>query len=159
MTTKEITTDKIDNILGGLFTGEKTSSVMESPIEITEPCVFASYRDAAGELQYGVVVELSLANALGAALTMIPPGGAEDATTAGEVPENIGENLYEVLNIVSAVFADFHEHRVVLDKVATPGIELDSETSDRIANGECLIQIEYALERYMPGKMSFIKVS
>ncbi len=159
MTTAQITTEQLTSILDGLFGCETTASHIDAPVAIDSPRVVATYNDCDGKFCFAITCELALANSLGAALTMIPPGGAEDATAEGIVPDNIGENVYEVLNICSAVFADYHHHRIVLDKVIVPGASLEDEVASKLDAGEVLIQIEYGLERYQPGKISLLAIA
>ncbi len=47
------------------------------------------------------VVDKEFAAYAGAALSMIPKGGAEDAAESGEIPQSMQENVYEVMNICS----------------------------------------------------------
>lgn len=159
MTTAQITTDQLTVVMDGLFGCETKATPVETPTPIDSPRVVATYNDCDGNFQFAIICELSIANSLGAALTMIPPGAAEDATAEGQVPENIGENTYEVLNICSAVLADYHQHRIVLDKMITPGDAIDDQIVNAIDTAECLIQIQYELERYQPGKISLLKIA
>lgn len=159
MTTIQITPANLSSVLDGLFGCEKSTTQIEPPAAILAPRVVATYNDVEGEFKFAIVCDLPLANSMGAALTMIPPGGVEDATAAGEVPNNVGDNLYEVFNICSAVFADVYHHRILLDKFLKPGDELDDELIQRIETGECLLQVNYALDRYRAGVISLIRVA
>ena len=157
MTTAQITDESLCSKLDGLFGLEKTVDIVESPTPIEDPRVISTYLDMDGNELFAIVCELSLANSLGAALTRIPSGGADDATSEGVVPDNIGENLYEVLNIAAAVFADYCHKRIVVDKVLKPGDELPEGLTDRVASGVCLLQVDYEIENYTAGKMSLIE--
>jgi len=159
MTTAQITTENLTSILSGLFEGESTCNQIESPVPVTNPRSVGTYNDCEGNFLFALTCDLSVANGLGAALAMIPPGGAEDATDEGVVPDNIGENLYEVLNICSAVFADYHGQRIVLDKVYNPGDAIEDEVAAKIEAAGCLIQVEYGVQRYQSGNISLLKIN
>ena len=159
MTTAQITTDQLATLLDGLFGSESKSAPVETPVPIDNPRVVATYNDLEGNFHFAITCELSVANSLGAALSMIPPGGAEDATAEGTVPANIAENTYEVLNICSAVFADHHQHRIVLDKMYVPGYAIDDQIVSAVDSADCLLQVQYELERYQTGKISLLKIA
>ena len=158
MTTAQISQEGLCSKIDGLFGNEKTIEVVESPTPIEDPRVISTYTDMEGNLKFLIVCELSLANSFGAALTRIPPGGAEDATSEGVVPDNIGENLYEVMNISAAVFADFCHQRIIVEKVLKPGDDI-GDLAEKVAAGVCLLQVDYELEGYQSGKMSLLEVA
>jgi len=90
--------------------------------DLTKPHVVASYVNDAHEVQRILVCELGLANAMGAAMSMIPSGVANDATKAGIVADNIQGNLSEVLNICVNLFTENGTDRLTFSnlKVCTP---------------------------------------
>jgi hypothetical protein len=73
-------------------------------------------------VQRVLVCELALANSMGAAMSMIPAGVANDATKAGIVAENIQGNLGEVLNICVNLFTENAPDRLTFSslKVCSP---------------------------------------
>jgi len=157
MTTTQITPLQLTEILNSLYGADATVHENDSQSPIPDPRVVATYRTAEGQLRFAIVVDVALANSLGAALTMIPPGGAEDATAAGEVPDNIAENLHEVMNICSALFADVEHDRIVLDRLFRPG-QIPNDLHEALESGETLLQIDYAVPRYPSGQMSLLKI-
>ena len=159
MTTTQITTQQLTSVLNGLFGCEIAASQIENPKPIEDPRVVAAYNDMEGQLRFAITCDLSVANSLGAALTMIPPGGAEDATVEGSVPANIGDNLYEVLNICSTVFADIEHHRIVLSKVHLPGQQIPAELTETVASAETMLQIQYELAHYPSGRISMLRIN
>ena len=90
--------------------------------DLAKPHVVASYVNDANEVQRILVCELGLANSMGAAMSMIPAGVANDATKAGIVAENIESNLGEVLNICVNLFTENSTGRLTFSnlKVCTP---------------------------------------
>ncbi len=90
--------------------------------DLTKPHVVASYVDDSNAVQRVLICELGLANSMGAAMSMIPAGVANDATKAGVVAENIASNLGEVLNICVNLFTENSTDRLTFSnlKVCSP---------------------------------------
>ncbi len=85
--------------------------------DLTKPHVMASYVDESNAVQRILVCELALANSMGAAMSMIPAGVANDATKAGIIAENIEGNLGEVLNICVNLFTENSNDRLTFSNV------------------------------------------
>lgn len=66
---------------------------------------------------------LPTAAALGCALSMIPPGGAEGMVEDKELTKTASDNLYEVMNIFSSLMMNDKSAHLKLDKVE-PGVDL-----------------------------------
>lgn len=79
----------------------------------------ATYVDGEGAVKSRILLDLQGAAILGAALTQVPMGAAEDAVDAGELPDNLRENVEEVLNIAVNVFPAQSSQRLVLKEVTT----------------------------------------
>jgi hypothetical protein len=90
--------------------------------DLTKPHVVASYVNDANEVQRILVCELGLANSMGAAMSMIPAGVANEATKSGIVAQNIESNLGEVLNICVNLFTENSTDRLTYSnlKLCTP---------------------------------------
>lgn len=80
----------------------------------------AVYSDDADGAVAVAVADLGFICRTGAALVMVPPGGADEAVETGEVPEQLRENFAEVVNIMASL----------LNSDATPHVRL-TETHDR----------------------------
>jgi hypothetical protein len=93
--------DLVEGLLGR--TVEFGAGGLWSP-DPQDPVVGAEILDDHGRLAAAIVVDLPLAIYLGAAVGLVPPGGAQDMADDGELTKMIGENLYEVFNVLSAVF-------------------------------------------------------
>jgi hypothetical protein len=68
------------------------------------PASVAVYVDDALRITALVACDLPLSAYAGAALGLVPIGGAEAAVEAGGLTETLSENLYEVLNIAASMF-------------------------------------------------------
>ncbi len=154
MNTAELSAASVSPLLAGLFTNKIAVEESKSSEPIGAPRVVATYVDNEGHPRFGIVCDLALANSLGAALTLIPVGGAEDATAAGTVPENIADNLHEVFNICAAIFADTGNERIVLDRVHLPG-----ESTDADYSFESLVEVDLDIDRYTTGRLSLVAIS
>ncbi len=105
---------------------------------------YSVYNFEDGENGAVVYCSLGLTNALGAAIMMIPPGAAEDATDEGEIPKNLFDNYSEVANVMTSMLNDKRSHakRVLLDAVYQSVDDLPEnakhtfETSTRTASFE-----------------------
>ncbi|MEM6708450.1 MAG: hypothetical protein AAF648_06665 [Pseudomonadota bacterium] len=63
----------------------------------------AEFEDDEGQLVSLCLADIAAAAGLGCALSMIPPGGAEDMRSEG-LSEIAEANLYEVMNMLSTVY-------------------------------------------------------
>ncbi|MFK7821649.1 MAG: hypothetical protein AB8G99_23255 [Planctomycetaceae bacterium] len=79
--------------------------------------VSASYVDSEGTVKGHILCDVAGAAVLGAALTQIPMGAVEDAVSTGSLPENIQENVSEVLNIAVNLVPGQDSNRLVLSGV------------------------------------------
>jgi hypothetical protein len=68
------------------------------------PATIAVYVDDSLVVRALVVVDLSLSAHTGAAIGLVPVGGAQAAVEDGALPDNLRDNLAEVLNIAASLF-------------------------------------------------------
>ena len=105
-----------------------------------------------GEAIEGLIVcELKIANFLGAALSLIPVGWAEDNTAENTVPDNIEENLREVMNICNSLFLT--EKRLVFRDMIKPGDEISDEIN-AILDSDCNVTYEVEVPKYGTGNVA-----
>ncbi|MCA9033620.1 MAG: hypothetical protein KDA91_00760 [Planctomycetaceae bacterium] len=142
------TLDSVEKMLQCLL-GEsvQAKSAPEGP-DLSKPYVLAQYADEAGNVRRVVLCDLSLANSIGAAFSMIPAAVAADATKAGNVADNIKVNLHEVLNVCVNLFTENSKERLTLSNVevhsspdATPALSTSAPFTvnvPRYANGTML---------------------
>ncbi len=115
--------------------------------DLNKPHVVATYVDDSNNIQRLLICELGLANSMGAAMSMIPSGVANEATKAGVVGENILGNLSEVMNICVNLFTENSS-----DRLAFKEIKVCSPKDPAPAVKEV---VKYALDipRYTGGSM------
>lgn len=68
------------------------------------PCTLAVYVDDQLRISAVIAVDHRLSAYAGAAIGLVPVGGAQDAIEQIVMPSTLRENLYEVLNIAAALF-------------------------------------------------------
>lgn len=78
---------------------------------------FGDFTDDDNATRQFVACDISAAAILGAALTGVPPTMVKETVSAGSVPENLMENLQEVLNISANIFPQSEKHRIALKEV------------------------------------------
>ncbi|HSF26403.1 MAG TPA: hypothetical protein VLC50_02685 [Actinomycetes bacterium] len=66
------------------------------------PCTLAVFVDDAMTMSCVGVLDLPLSAWVGAAIGLVPAGGAADCVEVGELTPMVRDNLYEVLNVLSA---------------------------------------------------------
>ncbi len=138
---------------------ESLEMILGDPAQITECEVLnhsgashaAEFRNRKDEIVAYCLCDLPLAAGLGAALSMVPPGAAEDMVGEGELTEMATANLYEVMNIFSQLYMDDSTAHLKLTTVSAANdadVTLEGETHE----------ITYDLDtgRYGKGKVRFI---
>lgn len=94
--------DLFEGLLGrDVAIGDGTPVVLDAP----KP-VLGSYVDPHQRLSAVAVMDLALAAYAGAALALIPKGGAEVALEEAALPPHLFENVAEILNIMAAPLGD-----------------------------------------------------
>ncbi len=98
-----------------------TSPFAPSPLH---PATIAVYTEDSLEIRALLLLDLPLSAYLGAAIGLVPPGGAAAALEAGGLPDNIKENINEVLNIATSLFNVDNAPHVRLYAVHPAGDEM-----------------------------------
>lgn len=121
--------DMLQMIVGPAADVSSAASADTSDISHT-----ALYIDSAGDVVATCVVALPTAAALGCALSMIPPGGAEGMVEDKELSAMASDNLYEVMNILSSLLMNDSTSHLKLSKVE-PGADarIQGEAEDAYA--------------------------
>ena len=89
--------------------------------DLDRPRYAATYGDSHGRLAGCFVFDLDAAARLGAALTVVPAGRAEDAVGDGQLDEGLEENFQEVCNISVALLARASDCALSLRELLPPG--------------------------------------
>jgi hypothetical protein len=81
----------------------------------------AVYVDDRNQISAVVLMDFPLTAYVGAALGLVPPGGAEAAIEDREISPSLQENTYEMLNVLSAVLNGCSQTHQRLSRVHRPG--------------------------------------
>ncbi len=113
--------DTVEKLMQCLLGNQVEARKAPNGPDVTKPHVVARYVDDSNNVQRVLVCDLALANSMGAAMSMIPSGVANEATKAGTVGENILGNLSEVLNICVNLFTENGADRLRFSDVQVCG--------------------------------------
>jgi hypothetical protein len=112
-----------------------------------EPVAVAVYIDPQMAINALCVMDLGASAYTGAALALLPPGGAQDAVEEDhELSGMLVEALHEVVNVLSALFNTPGAPHSKLHKLYAPGEDLPGDISGMLANFN---RIDLAIE--VPG--------
>lgn len=132
----------------GLILGAEAGA-SEVAEDATDGAFHGVFADDAGEVVALASCDLASAAALGCALSMIPPGGAEAMVEDGELSANASANLYEVMNMFSSLFMDDRTDHLRLIRV-DPG---DAPALSRDEKGRR--DLAFTLGKYGRGRIAF----
>jgi hypothetical protein len=121
-----------------------------------KPVAVAVYVDPHMAINALCVMDLGAAAYTGAALALLPPGGAQDAVEEdGELTSLLVEALHEVVNVLSALFNTPGAPHSKLHKLYAPGDDLPGDIEGLLANFN---RIDLAIEvpGYGKGAMSLV---
>ena len=116
-----------------------------------EAAYAAEFVDDEAQLVSVCLADLRASAALGCALSMIPPAGAEDMCKEGQLSEMAEANLYEVMNIFSTLFMNNDTPHLKLERVVPAG---ESEAVQALADCDNA-SFELELAAYGKGIVSF----
>ncbi len=102
---KKIDAKTVGSLLSSLFGKDCLARVEKVPANAEDGMVTRGrFVDNSGELIAVVLSDLPFAAFCGAAIAMLPPGGAEDAVDDNELTEMLVDAYGEVLNVLSRLF-------------------------------------------------------
>lgn len=121
-----------------------------------EAQTLAVYVDDDGTPRAVVVVDLALGAAAGAALALVPAVMLEEVARTGKLPENLAENLHEVLNIfVSLLNSSATPHVGLRQTIELPS-ELDADVRAIVDAPARRRDFVVAIEGYGEGNMAVL---
>ena len=126
----------VRDLLAGLV-GKDVTVSPGAPVtpEPGKPVSVAVYVDPHMAINALCVMDLAASAYTGAALALLPPGGAQDAVEEdGELSGMMVEALHEVVNVVSALFNTAGAPHSKLHKLYAPGDELPGDIAGMLAN-------------------------
>jgi len=126
----------VRDMLTGLV-GKDVAVAPGAPVTPTpeKPVSVAVYVDPHMAVNAICVMDLGASAYTGAALALLPPGGAQDAVEEdGELTGLLIEALHEVVNVLSALFNTPGAPHSKLHKLYAPGEDLPGDIQGMLAN-------------------------
>jgi hypothetical protein len=147
----------VRDMLSGLV-GKDVAVSPGAPVTPTpgKPVAVAVYVDPHLAVNALCVLDLGAAAYTGAALALLPPGGAQDAVEEdGELTGLLVEALHEVVNVLSALFNVPGAPHSKLHKLYAPGDDLPGDIEGMLANFNRL-DVAIAVPGYGKGALSLV---
>ncbi len=148
--------ERLGEQLTSLLGKETTVSESTGPNAFEADCHTARYFTRDDRLAALCQVDLAVAAFLGAALAMVPAGGAEEAVKEGELGANLIDAYSEVANIMAGLLcSDGYPHV----RWVSIGKSLDALTEDDkaiVASPKKRIDVQIEIEGYGGGKMTIL---
>lgn len=148
---KQPTDDGLNKMLS-MIVGDDSSAKSLDGLNEDDMSHHGMFVNSDGELVASCACDLPTAAALGCALSMIPPGGAEGMVEDGELTAMASSNFYEVMNILSSLFMSDSTPHLKLKRVDQGDAE--AIASDDIGNSGFTLD----LGKYGSGKLLFRSV-
>ena len=126
------------------------------PVEPDKPVAVGVFVDDSMRTAAIAVADFKLAAYAGAAIGLVPAGGAEAAIEDGALPASIADNFTEVLNILSALFNTSGAPHLRLYASYAPGETppTDIAAGIRVVGGRLDLAVKIA--GYGDGALSFV---
>ncbi len=145
--------DMLTGLVGkpvGVAPGAPVTPTPETPVSV------AVYVDPHMAVNAICVLDLGASAYTGAALALLPPGGAQDAVEEdGELTGMLVEALHEVVNVLSALFNVPGAPHSKLHKLYAPGEDLPGDIEGMLANFNRL-DLAVEVPGYGKGALSFV---
>ena len=145
------TLEQVFGMLGMLF-GDGTEVTPTEAPDLSLGYV-GNYVNPEGETVAACICDRAATAYFGAALSMLPPGGAADAAKGGEISETMEANLYEIMNILTRLVMDDETPHLKLEKVQKVD---DDAAINAIRENAAGCHFHVVVPRYGSGTLSFL---
>ncbi|WP_380164611.1 hypothetical protein [Jannaschia sp. R86511] len=154
------TLKSVRDLLGDLTGKEIEVASGAEPVAVggDSGSVVGLYVDAELKSRAVIAFDLRLAAYSGAALGLVPPGGAQDAIDEGTLPATLLENCTEVLNIMASLFNQVRAPHLKLYATFPPGEQLRPDVRELAVRTAPRDDISVDIARYGTGRMSVVVV-
>ncbi|MBN1824885.1 MAG: hypothetical protein JW958_01380 [Candidatus Eisenbacteria bacterium] len=100
--------------------------------------------------------DVTVAAGAGAALSMIPPGAAQDCVKSGALTDNVMENFQEVLNIASQLFESPGHPRIRFRSAQQTKDGLSDEATALLGGAAGRLDLKIEIPGYGSGSISLL---
>lgn len=145
--------DLLESLLG------RDVEVKDGPVWIPpagEKIIVAEFIDDAGALATIGLVDLSAGAYIGAAMGLLPPGGAQDMAKEGALSPVVNENLYETMNIACSLFNLPGQPHVKIGTMHQPGAALPDAVAAAVNKPTGRMDLAIKVSGYGEGRFSLI---
>lgn len=143
----------LEDLLGREVTVTATDPIDAGDLPTT---VAALYVDNAERLVAVVGLELSLAAYAGAALGLMPAGGAADSIEEKQLSPMLAENVQELCNVLSGLLNKPGAPHVKLHGVVLPGESMPSDASSNLLAYGRRLDLIVEIARYGKGTFTLV---
>lgn len=140
---KQVTCKRVPAPIGPIFPGKT-------------PLVVGEYVDGDGVARAACVCDLNMTCFSAAALALMPPSVAQDAVRSGRVPETLGDNFSEVLNVLTRLFNDPLLPHVSFKNMHSPPQSPSAVVVKGINKPNVRLDLEIGIPGYGNGKLSML---
>ncbi len=128
----------------------------EESLAMEDSKLYGLYVDSEGVPVGVCLCDTHFAAYAGAALSMLPPGGAEDAAESGDISATMKENVYEVMNICSRLLMSDDTPHLKLENMYNDVAELSEEAVEMIKAAEGGSHFGIDIPNYGKGRLSLV---
>jgi hypothetical protein len=148
---------KVHEILGMLFDGMNVKAGAKADLGPATGAWLGLFVDDANKPVALCATDLALSAAYSAALSMLPPGAAQDAVKSKDLSEVMRGNLQEIMNICSRLLMNDTSPHLRLEKVY-PAKSLPAPASELLKSAAGRTDFEVKLPKYGGGILSLLSV-
>jgi len=123
-----------------------------------EVSTLAVYVDDAMRTTAVALADIGFSARAGAAIGLVPPGGAEVAIEENELSPMVAENLYEVLNICASLMNAEGLPHVKLHQVYAPGVLPPADAAAYARSFGRRLDLAVTIAGYGAGRLSLVLV-
>ena len=127
-----------------------------TPVDPTKPIGVGVFVDDSTKMAAIAVTDFPLAAYSGAAIGLIPAGGAQAAIEDKEMPASMRDNFFEVLNVLSALFNTPGAPHLRLYAGYAPGESLPSDVAAAVRTVGRRLDLKVTVAGYGDGHLSFV---
>ena len=128
----------------------------DDSLAIEDSKLYGLYVNSEGDPVGVCLCDTKFAAYAGAALSMLPPGGAEDAADSGDISATMKENVYEVMNICSRLLMSDDTPHLKLENMYNDVAELSDEAIEMIKTAESSSHFGVDIPNYGKGRLSLV---
>ena len=143
-------------VLSMLYGDDIKVAADEDALALEDSKLYGLYVDGEGTPVGVCLCDTHFAAYAGAALSMLPPGGAEDAADTGDISATMKENVYEVMNICSRLLMSDDTPHLKLENMYNDVAELSEEAVEMIKSAEAGSHFDIDIPNYGKGKLSLV---